>query len=252
MNVAVTGARPIGLTNCLNFASPETPEGYWQLSEAVAGLAAGARALDIPIVSGNVSLYNETPDGPILPAPLVGMVGLLDDRSLAVPMRWRDGDELWLLGDVAPDPASLAGSELAVSRGVRGGRPSLSLDDGAAVVVLLPRLAEVGVLSGAHDISRGGLAVALARIAIASEVGASVTLPAGPPTAVSFGERVGRALLSVPSSRVAELRSVVGEVPLTRLGVVGGADLHVTGAFGELTAPVSVLRNAWQTPAEGT
>jgi phosphoribosylformylglycinamidine synthase len=252
MNVAVTGARPIGLTNCLNFASPETPEGYWQLSEAVAGLAAGARALDIPIVSGNVSLYNETPDGPILPAPLVGMVGLLDDRSLAVPMRWRDGDELWLLGDVAPDPASLAGSELAVSRGVRGGRPSLSLDDGAAVVVLLPRLAEVGVLSGAHDISRGGLAVALARIAIASEMGATVRLPVGPPTAVLFGERVGRALLSVPSSRVAELRSVVGEVPLTRLGVVGGADLHVTGAFGELTAPVSVLRNAWQTPAEGT
>ncbi|HET8586509.1 MAG TPA: phosphoribosylformylglycinamidine synthase subunit PurL, partial [Candidatus Limnocylindria bacterium] len=247
MNVAVSGARPIGLTNCLNFASPETPEGYWQLSEAVAGLAEAARALDIPIVSGNVSLYNETPEGPILPAPLVGMVGLLENRSLAVPMRWRDGDELWLLGDAGADPASLAGSEVAVARGVTGGRPALSLEGAVAIVALLPRLVEAGVLSAAHDISRGGLGVALARMAIESRIGASVELPAGPPTAVLFGERAGRAILGVPASRVAELRSLVGDAPLTRLGAAGGTALQVTGAFGELTAPVSVLRDAWQT-----
>jgi phosphoribosylformylglycinamidine synthase len=251
MNVAVSGARPIGLTNCLNFASPETPEGYWQLSEAVAGLAEAARALGIPIVSGNVSLYNETPEGPILPAPLVGMVGLLEDRSLAVPMRWRDGDELWLLGDRCADPSSLAGSELAVARGVTGGRPWLALNAAAAVVTLLPRLAEAGVLSGAHDVARGGLGVALARMAIASETGASVELPAGPSTAVLFGERVGRAVLSVPSSRVDELRSLADDVPLTRLGVAGGPQLRITAEGRELTASVSVLCNAWRTSMEG-
>jgi phosphoribosylformylglycinamidine synthase len=251
MNVAVSGARPIGLTNCLNFPSPETPEGYWQLSEAVAGLAAGARALDIPIVSGNVSLYNETPDGPILPAPLVGMVGLLDDRSLVVPMRWHDGDELWLLGDPAQDPASLAGSELAVARGVTGGRPSLAVDAAAAVVKLLPRLAQASLLSGAHDVARGGLAVALARMAIASELGASVELPAGPSTAVLFGERVGRAVLSVPTSRVGELRSLAGDLPLTRLGFAGGTHLRITATRRELSASVSAMRTAWRTALEG-
>ena len=99
LNVACSGAEPIGITNCLNFGSPETPEGYWQLAEAVGGMADACRALDLPIVSGNVSLYNETPDGPILPTPVVGTVGLLEDRSRLVPMRWREGDEIWLLGE---------------------------------------------------------------------------------------------------------------------------------------------------------
>ena len=89
LNVACSGAEPIGITDCLNFGSPETPEGYWQLAEAVGGMADACRALDLPIVSGNVSLYNETPDGPILPTPVVGTVGLLEDRSRLVPMRWR-------------------------------------------------------------------------------------------------------------------------------------------------------------------
>ena len=99
LNVACSGATPIGITDCLNFGSPETDLGAWQLERAIDGIAEACRLLDLPVVSGNVSLYNETPDGPILPTPVVGTVGLLDDRSLAVPMAWRDGDELWLIGE---------------------------------------------------------------------------------------------------------------------------------------------------------
>ena len=111
LNVACSGAVPIGATNSLNLGSPEPQAGYWALSETVAGLGEACRALGIPIVSGNVSLYNETADGPIVPAPLVGMLGLLEDRATAVPMRWLEGDEIWMLGSPGWEPASLAGAE---------------------------------------------------------------------------------------------------------------------------------------------
>jgi phosphoribosylformylglycinamidine synthase len=247
MNVAVGGGRPIGLTNCLNFPSPETPEGYWQLTEAVAGLGEACRALELPIVSGNVSLYNETPEGPILPAPLVGMVGLLEDRSLALPMRWQEDDELLLVGDAAAAPGALAGSEHAWRSGVRGGRPlPLDLAAARAVVELLPRLAEARLVTGAHDVSRGGIGAALARMAIASEVGAKVRL-AGPPTAALFGEASGRAVLSVPTAHLDAVRALAGDVPLLRLGRVGGTHLEVELDSGPLSVPVEALRPAWET-----
>ncbi len=176
-NVAVGGATPIGITNCLNFGSPEDPAGYWQLAESVAGLAEACRTIGVPIVSGNVSLYNETPDGPILPTPVVGTVGLLRDRSRAVPMRWGPGDAIWLLGAPAWDAAALAASELAWRRGRFGGEPSLDLPAAAALVHLLGRLAADGLLAGAHDASVGGLGIALARLAIASSLGATISLP---------------------------------------------------------------------------
>ena len=157
LNVACSGAEPIGITDCLNFGSPETPEGYWQLAEAMGGMADACRALGLPIVSGNVSLYNETPDGPILPTPVVGTVGLLHDRSRLVPMRWREGHEIWLLGEPGLDPSALAASELAWRSGRRGGTPHLEIDAGVAVVQLLVTLAGDGVVAGAHDLSVGGL-----------------------------------------------------------------------------------------------
>jgi phosphoribosylformylglycinamidine synthase len=245
LNVAVSGATPIGLTNCLNFASPETPAGYWQLREAVAGLSAACLTLGLPIVSGNVSLYNETPDGPILPAPLVGMVGLLEDRSQAVPMRWTDGDELWLLGEPIADAGSLAGSEFAWMRGWDGGLPRLDLAAGARVVALLPQLAAASVLSGAHDVSRGGLGVALARMAIASGSGARVTLP-GAGAAAIFGEAPGRVLLSVAQQRADDLRRLVGDVPLLRLGEAGGGELRLAVAGVDLAIGLDALRAAWE------
>ena len=139
LNVACSGAEPIGVTDCLNFGSPETELGAWQLERSVDGIADACRALRLPVVSGNVSLYNETPDGPIVPTPVVGTVGLLADGGAALRMAWRDGEELWLIGELADDPASLAGSELAWRRGQRAGRPALDLAAAARVVKLAPR-----------------------------------------------------------------------------------------------------------------
>ncbi|HET8571482.1 MAG TPA: phosphoribosylformylglycinamidine synthase subunit PurL [Candidatus Limnocylindria bacterium] len=250
LNVAVSGARPIGLTNCLNFASPETAEGYWQLSQSVAGLTDACRALDIPIVSGNVSLYNETPDGPILPTPLIGMVGLVDDRTLAIPMRWTDGEELWLLGDPGFDAPSLAGSLLACRRQVDGGRPSLDVDAAARLVGLLPQLADARLLHGAHDVSRGGLGVALARMAISSGSGAAVELDAALPSAALFGERTGRVVVAVAADHVPSMRAAATQanVAALRLGTAGSTELVIRAGRDQLRTPVAVLRDAWETP----
>jgi phosphoribosylformylglycinamidine synthase subunit PurL len=253
LNVACSGARPIGITNCLNFGSPERPTGYWQLAEAVAGMADACRALRIPIVSGNVSLYNETPDGPILPTPVIGTVGLIEDRSTAVPMAWHVGDEVWLLGEMAPDAGSLAGSELAWRGGRFGGAPSLDVAAAARVVDLLARLAAAGRLAGAHDLSVGGLGVALARLALASGVGAKIELPAAIailPTAGLFGERGGRVLVSVrpangPALAVAATSEGVTAQPI---GHAGGDKLRIGIGSDRLTVGLPRLREAWTTP----
>jgi phosphoribosylformylglycinamidine synthase len=253
LNVACAGAEPIGITDCLNFGSPETPEGYWQLSEAVAGMAEACRAMGLPIVSGNVSLYNETPDGPILPTPVVGMVGLLEDRSRRVPMSWREDDEIWLLGDPALDADALAASELAWQRRRRGGAPQLDLAAGAAVVRLLAALAGEGILAGAHDLSVGGLGVGLARLAIASGRGATVRLPEGAeaiPSAALFGERTGRVLTAVAPDhavRLADAAAAAG-VPAERLGTARGDSCLIMLPGSSLEVTLQALVLAWETP----
>ena len=250
LNVACCGATPLGVTNCLNLGSPETREGYWQLSETVAGLAAACEALGIPVVSGNVSLYNETPAGPILPTPVVGMVGLLEDRSRAVPMRWHDGDEVWLLGEAADEPNAMAASELAWRRGARGGRPTLDIAAAVRLVALLGRLAASGLVSGAHDVSVGGLGIALARLTLASGCGARVELEAGWPTAAMFGERGGRVVVSVPPDRVeALMRAARGaNVRASPLGVAGGTKLRMEFAAGAVEACLRDLGRAYTRP----
>jgi phosphoribosylformylglycinamidine synthase len=253
LNVACNGASPIGITNCLNFASPERPAGYWQLAEAVAGMAEACRALGMPIVSGNVSLYNETPDGPILPTPVIGTVGLLEDRSRAVPMRWQAGDEIWLLGAAAWDANALAASELAWRRGRFGGEPLLDLDAGVRLVALLGELGRRGLLAGAHDLSVGGLGVALARLALASGIGAAIQLPpdaADHPTAALCGERGGRVMVAVaPAMSEAVQRAAdAAGVTAVRLGTAGGEALDVTLDGGGLRVSLDRLRAAWETP----
>ena len=253
LNVACGGATPIGITNCLNFGSPERPVGYWQLSESVAGMAEACRALEVPIVSGNVSLYNETPDGSILPTPVVGMVGLLEDRSRAVPMRWQGGDEIWLLGAPAWDVGAMAASELAWRRGRFGGDPSLDVDAAARLVALLTRLSAARLVSGAHDLSVGGLGVALARLAIASELGAQVALPPEAealPSAALFGERGGRAIVAVSSGSGAPLVAAADATAVAahRLGRAGGSTLEIVVGPQRLTADLGRLREAWRNP----
>ena len=248
MNVACLGAEPIGVTDCLNFGSPETELGAWQLERAVDGIADACRALELPVVSGNVSLYNETPAGPILPTPVIGTVGVLEDRAAALAMTWRDGDEVWLLGDQADDPDALAGSELAWSRGERGGSPRLDVEAAARVVGVLPRLARHGLVRAAHDASAGGVAVALARMAIAGCLGARLDLPASWPTAAAFGERAGRVLVAIDGNRAGELAAALeaARVPARRLGVAGGLSLALDIGGTMLEASVSELTEAWR------
>jgi len=253
LNVACSGAAPIGATNCLNLGSPEPETGYWALSETVAGLGEACRALGIPIVSGNVSLYNETANGPIVPAPLVGMLGLLEDRATAVPMRWREGDELWLLGSPSWEPWSLAGAEHAWRRGETGGRPRLDLDGAAGVVRLVPALAAEGTIAGGHDLSVGGLGVALARMAIASGRGAVIDLPAPAdrwPAAALYGEVAGRAILSVgPDNRARLLAAcAAADVPVLRIGEARGERVSIgIGRLPRLEVALTELTDAWET-----
>jgi phosphoribosylformylglycinamidine synthase len=250
MNVACSGAVPIGITDCLNFGSPETPLGAWQLERAIDGIADACRALEVPVVSGNVSLYNETPHGPILPTPVVGTIGLLEDRDVALRLTWRDGDELWLLGDSADDAASLAGSELAWGHGSRGGTPSLDLAAAARVVALLGRLAGEQLVGGAHDLAVGGLGVALARMAIAAGIGAEVLVSGERPTAALFGERAGRVVVAVAPDRSARLASLAADdgVPARRIGAAGGDRLILRAGDAELGLDLAELDAAYRTP----
>ncbi|MDP9467656.1 MAG: phosphoribosylformylglycinamidine synthase subunit PurL [Chloroflexota bacterium] len=253
LNVACSGATPIGITNCLNFGSPEEEAGYWQLAEAVRGMADACRTLGLPIASGNVSLYNETPDGPILPTPVIGTVGLLRDRSLAVPMRWGPSDAIWLLGAPAWDAGALAASELAWRRGRFGGEPSLDLAAAARLVGLLGQLSAGRLLTGAHDTSVGGLGVALARLAIHSSLGASIALPARAitlPTASLFGERGGRVVVAIrPEAEAAVVAAAQeADVGVSRLGVAGGDRLEIAAGDGQRDFSLQQLRAAWTSP----
>jgi phosphoribosylformylglycinamidine synthase len=249
VNVACSGAVPIAVTDCLNFGSPETELGAWQLQRAIDGIADACRALDLPVVSGNVSLYNETPDGPILPTPVVGTVGLVEDRAVLPRLGWDDGDEIWLLGAAGFDEAALAGSELAWRRGRTGGRPTLDPSPVGDLVRLLPTLA--GTITAAHDAAVGGLGVALARMSIAAGTGARLRLPeGGPSTAALFGERVGRVIVSVHPSRKHDLQAALARSGVDGLpiGMSGGDSLEVATERGGLVVSLADLEAAWRTP----
>ena len=192
-NVASVGGEPLGFTDCLNFGNPEKPEIGWELAEAIGGMGAACQALGLPIVSGNVSLYNETNGRAIHPTPVVGAVGLVQDVRL-VPSRWSEGDSILVAEATSP---SLAGSEYQARFGEVGGIPvQLDLDAEARLVGLLWRAAPLCSL--VHDVSDGGLAVCLTEAAILSGVGAELALDDDPLTL--FGETGGRAVLACPRS----------------------------------------------------
>ena len=229
-NVACAGGEPLGVTDCLNFGNPEKAEVGWQLAESIEGLARACEALGVPVVSGNVSLYNDTDGVSIHPTPLVGCVGLVGDVR-RVPRAWREGDVLLL---ATAGPRSLAGSELQARYGETSGRPpTLDLRREAALVELLWRAAPRASL--VHDVAEGGLAVALAEMAIHSGLGASLDLEGDVPTL--FGEGGGQAVLALPPEQV-EVDPLGGEVELRRIGEVGGETL--------LGLPVAALRDVWE------
>ncbi|MBA2332417.1 MAG: phosphoribosylformylglycinamidine synthase II, partial [Actinobacteria bacterium] len=225
-NVAAAGGEPLGFTDCLNFGNPEKPETAWELAEAIEGMALACEALRAPIVSGNVSLYNETDGRAIHPTPVVGCVGLVPDVR-AVPSGWREGDVILL---ASASPVSLAGSEYQARYGEVGGTlPRLDLVAEASLVELLWRAAPSCSL--VHDVSDGGLAVCLAEAAIFSGLGAEVEVPED--ARAWFGEGGGQAVLACAPERVDK----VGGIPLRELGVVGGDRL--------LGIPVAELGEAW-------
>jgi phosphoribosylformylglycinamidine synthase len=232
-NVACAGGEPLGFTDCLNFGNPEKPEIGWELSEAIEGMAAACRALGAPIVSGNVSLYNETNGRAIHPTPVVGAVGLVPDVR-KVPKGWRVGDSLFV---AEASPVSLAGSELQARYGEVGGSPPpLDLEAEARLVSFLWRAAPLCTL--VHDAAEGGLAVCLAEAALVSVSGAELDL--GDDLRELFGEVGGRAVLACAPKNEGDLLALGAEigVPLRPVGSAGGDTL--------LGVELDRLREAWK------
>ncbi len=238
-NVSCAGARPLAITNCLNFGSPEKPAGYYQLERAVNGLAAACRGLGIPVVSGNVSLYNETGETAVMPTPTVGAVGVLDDVRCHATMAWRAGSLVYLIGDGIP---SLGGSEyLALVHGlVAGHPPRLDLDAERRLQEVLQALIEERVVHAAHDCSEGGLAIALAEMAIAAGVGFTLRAdmnpaPDGRTDTMWFGEAATRVVVACRPDQAdrLKLRCREADVACHWLGLAEGDRLDL-GRYGSV------------------
>jgi phosphoribosylformylglycinamidine synthase subunit PurL len=254
-NVACTGAHPIAVTNCLNFASPERPEVMGAFAAAVDGMAAACHALGLPVTGGNVSFYNESSGRPIHPTPIVGVLGLLKDATTAVPTGFpRPGLTVWLLGETRVELGGSVWQRLTTGR-LEGSPPVLDLTAEARLHQLLLDLAARRLLAGTHDLADGGLAVALAEATLAAGVGATVDLPpvrgaaALPPEHVPMAaltsESASRVLVAAPPEAAEELEALTAEagVPLARLGTTGGDRLIVPGL---LDLPLSRLRDAYE------
>ncbi len=232
-NVAATGAVPLAVTNCLNFGSPEDPGVMWQFSEAVRGLADGCAALGVPVTGGNVSFYNQTDETPIHPTPVVGVLGVHADVTRRTPIGLRtEGAPVMLLGRTGPEFGGSAWAQ--VTHGHCGGRPpEVDLAAERALADVLTGAAAEGLLEAAHDLSEGGLAVALAECCMDQGLGCQVALPGDLFTQL-FSESAARAVVAVrPGSQgaFAALAARHG-VPVTELGVAGGDSLVVQGSFG--------------------
>lgn len=248
-NLACVGARPLALVNCLNFGNPEHPETMWQLSEAIDGMAQACLALSLPVVGGNVSLYNESRGRDIDPTPVVAVVGMVD-RLVSPPpgAGLVAGTRLVVLG---ADPDTLSGSQWAWRQGHKAGSPpALDLDAHRAVCDLVRDLVADGLVLGVHDTADGGLGVALAEMVAASGVGVTVRVPDGADHRWLFGETPSRFVLSVDPAAVGELhrRHVAADVPAAVVGDAGGDRLTIEGLAGgaNVEAPVADVVAAWR------
>ena len=233
-NVSAAGATPVALTDCLNFGDPERAEVYYQLEECIKGIALASEVLDAPIISGNVSLYNETRGGAIYPTPVIGALGLFDEVAQHVTIAFQQpGDVVVLLGarEIRGDAASLAGSEyLELSHSLVAGLPEIDLERERAVQAACRRAIREGVLRSAHDCSDGGLAITLAECCIAGGVGFRGTFStSGRWDAALFGEEQSRIVVSISPERQPDLARICREegAEWTVLGHVGGSSLAI-------------------------
>jgi phosphoribosylformylglycinamidine synthase subunit PurL len=253
-NLACVGAEPLGATNCLNFGNPEKPGVAWQLERSTQGLADACRALEVPVVGGNISLYNETETGPIYPTPVIGMVGQLPDPERAPGLDFAAGDVVALVGPFAP---SLAGSELAKRRGDLGpGLPALPTDLVRAAIELVREGVRAGRLTSAHDVSDGGLACALAECAIASRVGVRadldpiVELRGMSGESCLFGEGRGGFVVAGERAAIEELAAAIGEAGAMVIGEAGGDRIEVSAAEAEIAVDLADAERAWRSLGE--
>ena len=248
-NVAVSGAQPVAISDCLNFGSPEDPAVMWQFTEAIRGLVDGCRALGTPVTGGNVSFYNQTGDVPILPTPVVGVLGVIDDVTRRTPTGFAAaGDPVYLLGDTRDELAGSAWAD-AIHDHLGGRPPAVDFDHEKRLAEVMIRANRRGLLRSAHDLADGGLAQALVESCLRRGFGVSVLLPVDfDPFVMLFSESTGRVLVSIlPSGEddLAELCEGAG-LRLTRLGAVGAAgedaELHIDGQFD---LRLTEVREAW-------
>lgn len=248
-NIVATGAKPLAVTDCLNFANPDRPEVYWEMEETITGLAYACRQLELPVVSGNVSLYNESGDSAIYPTPVIGMIGLIEDYGKRLGAGFRaEGDFVLLIGSSHND---LGGSEyLKVEHGHVAGRPpALDLAREQAVDRVILSAAQSGYLRSAHDCAEGGMLLALAECCLIGGIG--VRCPAVRPEpplrldAAFFGESQSRFIVSVASRAMPELQSLARRhhVELWLLGLTGGDTLEFEG---QLKVSLAEMRQAWE------
>ncbi len=244
-NLACVGAEPLAITDCLNLGNPERPDIFYQLKEVIRGMAHACRVLGIPVISGNVSLYNETRGQAIYPTPVIGMVGLLEELEKRADHAFKkEGDIVFLLGD--PRPGNLAGSEyLELVHGLVAGRPGIDLALEKGVQRCLREAIGRGLLSSAHDVSDGGLGVALAESSIAGNIGFQGTVKLrGRLDEFLFGEGGARVVVSVSPRKAPALRRLARayQLPLTELGMVGGNSF----ALGPVGLPLADMAGAWR------
>jgi phosphoribosylformylglycinamidine synthase len=261
-NVCV-GAKPIAVTNCLNFASPERPEVMWSFSEVIDGMREACEAFETPVISGNVSFYNETDGRGILPTPTIGMVGLLEDvRKLITQGFKTEGDIIALLGETKDD---LAASEYAQTiLGLTTGEliengilPEIDLDLEVKVQQTLLKLADECLLKSAHDCADGGLAVAIAESCFSSlnnpANGAEIELKAENLSAETllFGETPSRIVISFAPENAEKVKEIVGDLPCSIIGKVAGKDLKINiNGEEKISASIADLEKAWKISLE--
>jgi len=248
-NISCTGSEPIALTNCLNFGNPEKPEVYFQLENCVKGMADASRAFSSPVISGNVSLYNETQNSPIFPTPVVGAVGMTEDVERHVDISFKDdGDAVLLLGscEVTADVQYLSGSEyLEVFHDLVAGQPSIDLDKEVAVQALCRNLIKHDLVKSAHDCSEGGLAITLAESCIKGGIGFIGAFELGSRwDAQLFGEQQSRIVISVQEDNVTKVLGLCSDagVEVSNLGMTGGEKFWVDGL---LDVSLDEISKAW-------
>ncbi|WP_431772157.1 phosphoribosylformylglycinamidine synthase subunit PurL [Streptomyces cucumeris] len=250
-NVAASGAKPLAISDCLNFGSPEDPAVMWQFAEATRGLADGCQILGTPVTGGNVSLYNQTGEVAIHPTPVVAVLGVIDDVNRRTPIAFaEEGQLLYLLGDTAEELGGSAWSQV-IHDHLGGMPPAVDLERERLLAEILISASRDGMVDAAHDLSDGGLIQALAESCLRGGKGARIVVPDGlDPFVLLFSESAGRAVVSVPRSEEVRFNDMCGArgLPAVRIGVVDGDAIDVQGQF---SLPLAELREAYEATIPG-